>query len=113
MCYRAVTSLASCKGKADDQSVRREYPCALRSYRPAFYLLPFSLELRRHFSKQEHRDWLLLMVERGVRIKTPFEHLLEADEEAGLFLDQLPGDEVPEEDELAFLQQREELKPYA
>jgi hypothetical protein len=71
------------------------------------YMLPF--KLRDSFTAQELREWILLMVERGFRIRTPFEHLLVVDDE----LQQLPSDEEPEDDELGFLQETQRLKPYA
>jgi hypothetical protein len=48
------------------------------------------------------------MVERGLRIRAPFEHLLEVDDEQ----QHLPSDDELEDDELAFLQDTERLKPY-
>ncbi|OXG26985.1 hypothetical protein C359_05015 [Cryptococcus neoformans Bt120] len=52
LCYRAVSMLGGCK---------------------ALYLLPFSLPLRSHFSTHELKGWAELMVERGLRLRIPFE----------------------------------------
>lgn len=48
------------------------------------------------------------MVERGIRIRAPFEHLVEADDESQLSVEDVPGN-----DDLAFLQEVQRLKPYA
>ena len=51
------------------------------------------------------------MVERGIRIRVPFEQFFDTIvEDEGLMI--LPDDEELEDDELAFLRGREEMKPY-
>jgi hypothetical protein len=96
LCYRAVAALGSCKGE--------RHPAPLMS---ELYLLPFTPDMRDAFTPRERRDWLLLMVERGIRIRAPFEHLLQVDDE------RLQGNDELEDDELAFLREAERLKPYA
>ena len=74
------------------------------------YILPFTPLLRASFSSQELKGWADLMVERGLRVRVAFEDFWEPDEDgAGLIL---PDDEELEDDELAFLRERQELKPY-
>lgn len=57
------------------------------------------------------RDWADLMIERGIRVRVPFEQFWEnaGDDEAAM---ELPEDEELEEDELGFLREREMIKPY-
>ena len=75
------------------------------------YLLPFTPDLRRHHTVHELNMWADLMTERGIRIRVPFEaYFNTASEEAvGMVL---PDDEELQDDELRFLGEREELKPY-
>ncbi|WVQ77105.1 hypothetical protein IAR50_006788 [Cryptococcus sp. DSM 104548] len=85
LCYRAVASLGACK---------------------ALYLVPFSGALRPHFSPRELHAWSELLLERGLRVHVP----------PPLFWEE--GKEEKEESgsdggsELAFLAEREGLKPY-
>jgi len=67
--------------------------------------------LRQHFLPRELKDWAQLMVERGIRIRIPFERYWnnEDEEDMGIVL---PEDEVLEDDELAFLRDRQSMKPY-
>lgn len=79
----------------------------------ALYLLPFSLPLRSHFSTHELKGWAELMVERGLRLRIPFELFWtteEVEENEGAIV--LPEDEELAEDELRFLGERQALKPY-
>ena len=74
------------------------------------YLLPFTRPLRRVFSRRDLIQWSELMTERGIRIRVPFESFFSLEmEEEGMVL---PDDEELEDDELAFLRSREDLKPY-
>ncbi|WRT64373.1 uncharacterized protein IL334_001305 [Kwoniella shivajii] len=90
LCYRAVASLGGCK---------------------PLYLLPFSSTLRQHFTPRELKDWSELMIERGIRIRIPFENYFDTMGEEGALM-KLPEDEDLQEDELDFLTQREVAKPY-
>ncbi|WWC66161.1 uncharacterized protein I206_100062 [Kwoniella pini CBS 10737] len=90
LCYRAVTSLGGCK---------------------ALYLLPFSKSLRSHYTLRELKDWSELILERGIRIRIPFENYFDNSLDEGL-LEDLPKDEDLKDDELGFLTQREIAKPY-
>ncbi|ORX37353.1 NRDE-2, necessary for RNA interference-domain-containing protein [Kockovaella imperatae] len=89
LCYRAVAALGGCK---------------------ALYLLPFGSSLRPHFTPQELRDWADLMIERGLRLRVPFEEFFDVNETEAAIV--LPEDEELYDDELGFLRDREELKPY-
>ena len=89
LCYRAVAAMGGCK---------------------PLYLLPFTPSLRPHFTAQELRDWSELMIERGLRIRVAFEEFFDLNETEAAIL--LPEDDEPEDDELAFLRDREEAKPY-
>ncbi|WWC86471.1 uncharacterized protein L201_001348 [Kwoniella dendrophila CBS 6074] len=91
LCYRAVTSLGGCK---------------------QLYLLPFTKSLRPHYTNRELKHWAELMIERGIRLRIPFENYFDTqqDEEEGLL--RLPEDEDLKEDELGFLTEREVAKPY-
>jgi hypothetical protein len=101
LCYRAVAANGGSKGE----------PRMSRSTDiPELHLLPFSTSLREHFSPRELRDWSTLLVERGVRIRTPIEEFLPAAEEVGDIV--LPEDDELEDDELSFLRERQVLKPY-
>jgi hypothetical protein len=74
--------------------------------------MPFAPALRQHFNSRELRAWAELMVERGLRIRIPFEQFFSTivEDEEGMMI--LPEDEDLEDDELAFLREKEELKPY-
>ncbi|KAK4687670.1 nuclear exosome regulator NRDE2, partial [Tremellales sp. Uapishka_1] len=94
--YRAVMSIGGCKD---------------------LYLLPLESNLRPHFSNKELRDWSELMLERGIRLRVPFEEFWisqEQEDEERLRLDKLDEEEEEEAggDELTFLREREERKPY-
>ena len=89
LCYRAVAALGGCK---------------------PIYLMPFSPALRPHFSPQELRDWSDLMTERGLRLRVPFEEYFDVNETEAAIV--LPEDEELQDDELAFLRDTEEAKPY-
>ncbi|WVF70250.1 hypothetical protein IAT40_005039 [Kwoniella sp. CBS 6097] len=89
LCYRAVSALGGCK---------------------QLYLLPFTRSLRPHFTPRELKDWAELMIERGLRLRVPFERFWSNEEEMETI--ELPEDEDMGEDELGFLREREELKPY-
>ncbi|WVQ97651.1 hypothetical protein IAU59_004765 [Kwoniella sp. CBS 9459] len=90
LCYRAVSTLGGCK---------------------QLYLLPFTPSLRPHFTPRELKDWAELMIERGLRLRVPFERFWTNDEPEEI-LTELPEDEEMDEDELGFLREREGLKPY-
>ncbi|WVR06081.1 hypothetical protein IAU60_003109 [Kwoniella sp. DSM 27419] len=90
LCYRAVTALGGCK---------------------PLYLIPFSPILRPYFTPRELKDWGELMIERGLRLRVPFDgYWTNDDEDEGVMA--LPEDEEMGEDELGFLREREVLKPY-
>ena len=74
--------------------------------------MPFSSPLRQAFSAREMRAWAELMLEKGIRIRIPFERYFDPHVEVEEALLQLPEDEEPEEDELQFLRDRQDLKPY-
>ena len=40
---------------------------------PDLHMLPFTPRLREHFSSKELQDWADLMIERGLRIRIPFD----------------------------------------
>ncbi|WVW82554.1 hypothetical protein I302_104565 [Kwoniella bestiolae CBS 10118] len=90
LCYRAVASLGGCK---------------------PLYLLPFSSSLRPHYTSRELKDWSELMMERGIRLRIPFERYFDTQEDEGRLLE-LPEDDELQEDELGFLREREVAKPY-
>ncbi|WWD09643.1 hypothetical protein V865_007771 [Kwoniella europaea PYCC6329] len=90
LCYRAVASLGGCK---------------------PLYLLPFSPSLRPHYTPRELKDWAELMMERGIRLRIPFERYFDTQEDEGALLE-FPEDEDLQEDELGFLREREVAKPY-
>nr|XP_031858056.1 uncharacterized protein CI109_006498 [Kwoniella shandongensis]KAA5525128.1 hypothetical protein CI109_006498 [Kwoniella shandongensis] len=91
LCYRAVSALGGCK---------------------PLYLLPFHPSLRPHFAPRELKDWAELMIERGIRLRVPFEQFFSTEEEEMGPAIALPEDEELEEDELRFLSERQALKPY-
>lgn len=75
------------------------------------YLLPFSPALRPQFEERELRQMAELMIERGIRVRVPFEGYFDlAVGDEGVMA--LPEDEELREDELSFLREREVLKPY-
>jgi hypothetical protein len=74
-------------------------------------LLPFDPRLRPQFAFRELHDWAQLMVERGVRVRVPFERFWTLDDVEAEQV-QLLDDEEPMIDDLAFLQERQALKPY-
>lgn len=74
-------------------------------------MLPFTPLLRPFFTNRELREWANLMLERGIRIRVPFEEYWNEQEEDEPAL-RLPEDEELMDDELAFLRERQELKPY-
>ncbi|WVQ61954.1 uncharacterized protein L199_000087 [Kwoniella botswanensis] len=90
LCYRAVACLGGCK---------------------SLYLLPFSPSLRPHYTTRELKDWAELMMERGIRLRIPFERYFDTQEDEGALLE-FPEDEDLQEDELGFLREREVAKPY-
>ncbi|OCF42136.1 hypothetical protein I317_04107, partial [Kwoniella heveanensis CBS 569] len=90
LCYRAVSALGGCK---------------------QLYLLPFTPALRPHFTPRELKDWAELMIERGLRLRVPFDRFWTNEEEVEGVME-LPEDEEMGEDELGFLREREVLKPY-
>nr|ODN96674.1 hypothetical protein L204_03383 [Cryptococcus depauperatus CBS 7855] len=83
--HRALSSLGACK---------------------ALYLLPFSPLLRPYFSSGELAALAALGVERGLRLRVSPPHVAEEGHVA------LPDDEALLDDELAFLTERQILKPY-
>ena len=77
---------------------------------PALYMLPFQARMRPYFTVQDLREWAQLMIERGVRVRVPFEQFFDPTQQEGAI--ELPEDEELQEDELQFLRDREEAKPY-
>ena len=77
------------------------------------YMLPFSPILRPYFSEKELQDWAEVMVEKGIRVRLPFEQYWRA---VGMddYLDRDDGgDPMKEEDRVfEFLQERKTVMPY-
>lgn len=74
-------------------------------------MLPFSPKLRPIFTSQELDAWSELMIEKGLRIRRPFESFWrKGGDTGGQILDVEGDDEVDES--LRFLQERQKMMPY-
>lgn len=80
--------------------------------RVVLYMIPFGPLLRPHFRPRELKEWAQLIVERGIRIRVPFETFWSDDNEGEEEMTVLPDDEQLAEDELEFLRERQTMKPY-
>lgn len=90
LCYRAIGELGACKD---------------------LYLLPFSPMLRPHFTPKELRAWADLMLERGLRVRVPFERFFAREEESEAESDGEAAEEVGD-DPFDKLHERVRLMPY-
>ena len=84
-------------------------PCAV----PELYMLPFSPFLRQYFTAKELQDWAEIMVEKGIRIRLPFEQYWRSTSATDYLDRDDGGDPMKEEDRVFdFLQERKTLMPY-
>jgi hypothetical protein len=75
-------------------------------------MLPFSPQLRPSFSDKELRDWAELMIEKGFRIRKPFDGYWQGEEEsAPVELDD-GGDPMAADEAYAAFEDRKRLLPY-
>lgn len=120
LCYRAVADIGIAKGKSSRILVplhrilinRLADTWCATTPSTELYMLPFSPLVRPFFTDKELQAWAEVMMEKGLRIRRPFEHywhpMADAPKE---HVEQ--GDPMREEDQVFdFLQERKRLMPY-
>ncbi|EIW72388.1 hypothetical protein TREMEDRAFT_26535 [Tremella mesenterica DSM 1558] len=107
--WRLYIDFEALKGRGSNAKSLCTRAVAINGGCKELYLLPFSPLLRPLFTTRELKQWAELMVERGIRVRIPPEEYWEQDESE---MDMLPEDEELQDDELGFLRERQELKPY-
>jgi hypothetical protein len=75
-------------------------------------MMPFSQNLRSHFTNKELRDWADLMLEKGMRIRKPFEEYWQDEPMQDKLGEDDGGDPMAADEAYSLYEDRKRLLPY-